>query len=62
VLDVEVAYPHWWAESGPNSLALRLVEDGPVAGERGSDEAGRFGLLTLEFFCMPCDSLNYGLS
>jgi Phage integrase family len=32
VLDVGVAYSRWWAQSGPNSPALRLVEDGPVAG------------------------------
>ena len=32
VLDVGAAYSRWWAQSGPNSPALRLVEDGPVAG------------------------------
>jgi hypothetical protein len=32
VLDVGAAYARWWAQSGPNSPALRLVEDGPVAG------------------------------
>src|SRR5215203_4195319 len=32
VLDVGAAYTRWWAQSGPNSPALRLVEDGPVAG------------------------------
>jgi integrase len=32
VLDVGTAYSRWWAQSGPNSPALRLVEDGPVAG------------------------------
>ena len=32
VLDVGVAYSRWWAQSGPNYPALRLVEDGPVAG------------------------------
>jgi integrase len=31
VLDVGVAYSRWWAQSGPNSPALKLVEDGPVA-------------------------------
>jgi integrase len=32
VLDVGAAYSRWWAQSGPNSPALRLVEDRPVAG------------------------------
>ena len=32
VLDVGAAYARCWAQSGPNSSALRLVEDGPVAG------------------------------
>jgi integrase len=32
VLDVGAAYSRWWAQSGPNYPALRLVEDGPVAG------------------------------
>jgi Phage integrase family len=31
VLDVGAAYSRWWAQYGPNSPALRLVEDGPVA-------------------------------
>jgi hypothetical protein len=31
-VDVGAAYSRWWAQSGPNSPALRLVEDGPVAG------------------------------
>ena len=32
VLEVGLAYSRWWAQSGPNSPALRLVEEGPVAG------------------------------
>ena len=32
VLDVGAAYSRWWAQSGPDSPALRLVEDGPAAG------------------------------
>ena len=32
VLDVGAAYSRWWAQSGLNSPALRLVEDGPVTG------------------------------
>ena len=31
VLDVGAAYSRWCAQSGPNSPALMLVEDGPVA-------------------------------
>jgi hypothetical protein len=31
-LDVGLAYSRRWAQSGPNSSALRLVEEGPVAG------------------------------
>ena len=32
ILDVGAAYSRWWAQSAPNARALRLVEDGPVAG------------------------------
>jgi integrase len=32
VLDVGAAYSAWWAQSGPNSHTLRLVDDGPAAG------------------------------
>ena len=32
VLGVGAAYSRWWAQFGPNSPTLRLVEDGPAAG------------------------------
>ena len=32
VLGVGAAYSRWWAQSGPNSPTLRLVENGPAAG------------------------------
>jgi hypothetical protein len=34
-LDIGAAYSRSWAENGSNSPALRLVEDGPVAGCTG---------------------------